>query len=216
MATIGTFKKTGTEYTGEIFTLSLQGTSDWVDETMNAHVIEDLVDVNFGPDEPAPRIVSDRIGAALTAEALKALVDAGVITADEVKAGGPALMTWLGSTFALGGSNVAYGTVLMMVLYLGAWFWLRETAAGRHIYAVGNSPEATRLAGISTEKVLLGVYVLAGVFYGIASMLTVARTGAGDPNGDRLKTWTPSPRSCWAAPACSAVAASCSAPWLAR
>ena len=57
-----------------------------------------------------------------------------------------------------------------------AWLFLRETAPGRHIYAVGNSPEATRLTGISTDKVLLGVYVLAGVFYGLASLLSVARS----------------------------------------
>jgi len=96
-------------------------------------------------------------------------------------------MNLLGDTFELGDANVAYGVVLMLALYVGVWVWLRETAQGRHIYAVGNSPEATRLAGISTEKVLLGVYVLAGVFYGIASMLTVARTGAGDPNGGQTE-----------------------------
>ncbi|MBP7914438.1 MAG: ABC transporter permease, partial [Vitreoscilla sp.] len=70
----------------------------------------------------------------------------------------PALMTWLGGTFALGGSNVAYGTVLMILLYLGVWFWLRETPSGRHVYAVGNNPEATRLVGIPPERVILGVY----------------------------------------------------------
>ena len=96
-------------------------------------------------------------------------------------------MNVLGETFALGSALVPYGVVLMLALYLGIWIWLRETAQGRHVYAVGNSPEATRLAGISTEKVLLGVYVLAGVFYGIASMLTVARTGAGDPNGGQTE-----------------------------
>ena len=92
-------------------------------------------------------------------------------------------MNLLGETFSFGGARVAYGVVLMLGLYFATWIWLRDTAQGRHIYAVGNSPEATRLAGISTEKVLLGVYVLAGVLYGIASALTVARTGAGDPNG---------------------------------
>jgi fructose transport system permease protein len=95
----------------------------------------------------------------------------------------PEGMNLLGDTFELGDANVAYGVLLMLGLYVATWIWLRDTAQGRHIYAVGNSPEATRLAGISTEKVLLGVYVLAGVFYGIASALTVARTGAGDPNG---------------------------------
>lgn len=67
----------------DFFTNSLQYESDAVDAVFNAHVIEDLVDVNYGPDEPAPRLVSDRIGAALSAEALRQLVDAGVITADE-------------------------------------------------------------------------------------------------------------------------------------
>ncbi len=99
----------------------------------------------------------------------------------------PPAMTWLGNTFPLGGANVAYGTLLMILLYLGMWFWLRETAAGRHVYAVGNNPEATRLVGIPTQRVLLGVYVLAGVFYGIASLLSVARTGVGDPNAGQTE-----------------------------
>ncbi len=99
----------------------------------------------------------------------------------------PELMTWLGNTFSVGGTAIAYGVVLMVLLYLGAWYWLRDTASGRHVYAVGNSPEATRLVGIPTERVLLGVYVLAGVFYGIASLLTVARTGVGDPNAGQTE-----------------------------
>src|SRR5205814_5346164 len=94
---------------------------------------------------------------------------------------------WLGSTFMLGGAAVAYGVVLMLVMYLGVWFWLREAAAGRHVYAVGNNPEATRLTGIATERVLLGVYVLAGVFYGIAALLSVSRTGVGDPNAGQTE-----------------------------
>ncbi|HEX5736997.1 MAG TPA: ABC transporter permease, partial [Hydrogenophaga sp.] len=99
----------------------------------------------------------------------------------------PAGMTWLGNSFRIGQTNVLYGVVLMLVLYLIAWLFLRETAPGRHIYAVGNSPEATRLTGISTDKVLLGVYMLAGVFYGIASLLSVARIGAGDPNAGQTE-----------------------------
>jgi len=99
----------------------------------------------------------------------------------------PESMTWLGNTFSIGGTNVAFGTVLMILLYLGVWFWLRETGAGRHVYAVGNNPEATRLVGIATDRVLVGVYVLAGVFYGIASLLAVARTGVGDPNAGQTE-----------------------------
>jgi fructose transport system permease protein len=96
-------------------------------------------------------------------------------------------MNLLGETFSLGGARVAYGAVLMLALYLVTWLWLRETAPGRHVYAVGNNPEATRLTGIPTDRVLLMVYALAGVFYGIASMLAVARTGAGDPNAGQTE-----------------------------
>ena len=99
----------------------------------------------------------------------------------------PAGMTWLGGTFQIGGTNVAFGSVLMLMLYLATWFWLRETAPGRHVYAVGNNPEATRLVGIPTDRVLVGVYVLAGVFYGIAALLSVSRTGVGDPNAGQTE-----------------------------
>ena len=99
----------------------------------------------------------------------------------------PDFMTALGNTFDLGGTQVAWGTVLMVALYGLAWFVLSETAAGRHVYAVGNNPEATRLVGIPTQKLLLMVYVLAGLFYGIASLLSVARTGVGDPNAGQTE-----------------------------
>jgi fructose transport system permease protein len=99
----------------------------------------------------------------------------------------PELMTGLGNTFAVGGTEVAYGTVLMLLLYGLAWFVLRETAAGRHVYAVGNNAEATRLVGIPTQRVLLGVYVMAGVCYGVAALLSVARTGVGDPNAGQTE-----------------------------
>ena len=99
----------------------------------------------------------------------------------------PEFMTGLGNTFKLGDTEVAWGAVLMVALYLLAWFALRETARGRHVYAVGNNPEATRLTGIPTQKILLGVYVMAGFFYGIAALLSVARTGVGDPNAGQTE-----------------------------
>jgi fructose transport system permease protein len=90
-------------------------------------------------------------------------------------------MLFLGGTFRIGETAVTYGTVLMVGLYLLSWLILRETAAGRHVYAVGNNPEAARLMGISTRGLLIRVYALAGLLYGVAALLAVARTGVGDP-----------------------------------
>ena len=99
----------------------------------------------------------------------------------------PESMTLLGSTFALGGTHVVYGVVLMLVLYAATWFALRETAAGRHVYAIGNNPEATRLAGIATHRLLFFVYVIAGALYGIAALCSIGRTGVGDPNAGQTE-----------------------------
>lgn len=69
----------------DFFTLSLQTIALSIADTATKHIVEDLVDHNFGPGTPAPRIVFDEIGSQqrITAAALKDLVDSGVITADE-------------------------------------------------------------------------------------------------------------------------------------
>jgi fructose transport system permease protein len=99
----------------------------------------------------------------------------------------PSELTALGNTFNLGSTEVSLGTVAMIVLYGLAWFVLRDTAPGRHLYAVGNAPEAARLTGIRVDRVLVSVYALAGLFYGIAALLSVARTGVGDPNAGQTE-----------------------------
>lgn len=99
----------------------------------------------------------------------------------------PAELTALGNTFDLGSTEVSLGTVTMIGLYLLAWFVLRDTAPGRHLYAVGNNAEAARLTGIRVDRVLVAVYALAGLFYGIAALLSVARTGVGDPNAGQTE-----------------------------
>ena len=93
----------------------------------------------------------------------------------------PPTVTALGNTFDVGETAITYGSILMIVLYLVMWFVLRETSWGRHLYALGDNPEAARLAGISTTRLLISVYTLAGLFYGIAGLLLVARTQVGDP-----------------------------------
>jgi fructose transport system permease protein len=99
----------------------------------------------------------------------------------------PPAMTFFGNTISLGGAALNYGTIFMIVLYVFMWWGLRDTQPGRHVYAVGNNPEATRLTGIATDKVLLMVYVTAGLFYGVASLLSVARTAVGDPNAGQTE-----------------------------
>lgn len=99
----------------------------------------------------------------------------------------PDSMTALGGTFQVGNTAIVYGVVVMLLLYMVVTYVLTQTAAGRHVYAVGNNLEAARLSGIATPRVLLGVYVVAGMCYGLAALLSVARTGVGDPNAGQAE-----------------------------
>lgn len=99
----------------------------------------------------------------------------------------PPMLTALGQTFSIGSTEIAWGTCVMIIVYALVWRALADTAPGRHVYAVGNNPEAARLTGISVDKVLIGVYTLAGLFYGLAAVLSVARTGVGDPQAGQTE-----------------------------
>jgi fructose transport system permease protein len=94
----------------------------------------------------------------------------------------PAALTFLGNTFPIGSTDITYGSVVMVAMFAIAWYVLRYTAAGRHVYAVGNNAEAARRTGIQTQRLLVIVYTVAGLIYGVAGLLLVARTSVGDPN----------------------------------
>ena len=105
-----------------------------------------------------------------------------IISNDLTFTGLPPLELFWGRTFTINGTDFTYGVVLMLVLYAVFWYGLNQTGWGRHVYAVGDNREAARLTGINTDRVLLSVYTLAGLTYGIAAWLLVGRTEVGDPN----------------------------------
>jgi fructose transport system permease protein len=105
-----------------------------------------------------------------------------IVSNDLTFSGLPSELLFFGRTFTIAGADFTYGVVLMLVLYAIAWYCLTQTAWGRHVYAAGDNREAARLTGINTDRLLLGVYAVAGLAYGIAAMLLVARTELGDPN----------------------------------
>src|SRR5205823_3278801 len=75
-----------------------------------------------------------------------------IYSSSQTVSGLPDELLFFGGTFRLGGTVLTYGVVLMLAMFGATWFVLHQTAAGRHVYAVGNNPEATRLMGIATQR----------------------------------------------------------------
>lgn len=59
----------------------------------------------------------------------------------------------------------------MVFLTIGAALWMRYSVSGRSIYAVGGNAEAALLSGISSQRTIMMVFIIHGVFVGIASIL---------------------------------------------
>jgi L-arabinose transport system permease protein len=89
-------------------------------------------------------------------------------------------------TFVTLGSDRVAGIpvpVIVLALVAVAFFvFLRHTDIGRNIYAMGGNPVAARLAGISLSKYRLGIYTLSGTVAGLAGVLLAAKTLAGEPS----------------------------------
>ena len=98
------------------------------------------------------------------------------------EAGMDSFMLWTGKVFSIGGLRITTGVVLVVLMYVVVAFALRQTTWGRHVYAVGNDPEAARLVGISTSRVLFSVYAVAGLIYGITAWILIGRASVANPN----------------------------------
>ena len=77
--------------------------------------------------------------------------------------------------------NILPRPVLLVVLVLAAWAWLKRTNFGVAIYAVGGDVNSARAVGVPTRFVQFMVFVVGGACYGLAGVFISAETGSADP-----------------------------------
>jgi fructose transport system permease protein len=91
------------------------------------------------------------------------------------------ILLWLGNPLQLGSFKITYGVVMMLLLYIFYSWVLKNTAWGRHVYAVGDDPAAASLAGIRVGRVLFSVYLVGGIVLAIAGWIAIGRVGSASP-----------------------------------
>ncbi len=75
----------------------------------------------------------------------------------------------------------APGVWIALVLAALMGFVLRRTVLGRRTFALGSSEPAARACGIAIGRLKLGIYSLAGLFFGLAGVMQMSRLRQGDP-----------------------------------
>jgi ribose transport system permease protein len=76
---------------------------------------------------------------------------------------------------------VAPGVWLSVLLAAIMALALRNTVAGRRLFAVGSNEAAARACGVSTDRVKLWTYSVAGLFFGLSGVMQASRLRQGDP-----------------------------------
>lgn len=79
-------------------------------------------------------------------------------------------------------TKITYGVLVMIGLTFILAYVLRSTAWGRHVYAVGDDPEAAELAGVNVKRTLMSVYMLAGLIAAIAGWSMIGRFASVSPS----------------------------------
>ena len=99
----------------------------------------------------------------------------------DIEANAP-MLGLFGTSIKIGSAVLTLGVIIMVITVLVLWYALNHTAWGRHLYAVGDDPEAAKLSGIRTDRVLLGTYGLAGAIAALAAWVSIGRNGSISPS----------------------------------
>lgn len=107
------------------------------------------------------------------------------IRSQDIAANAPFLQ-FFGMKFKIYGAVFTVGVIFMVALALVLAYVLRHTAWGRHVYAVGDDPEAAELSGVNVKRTLISVYMLAGLICAFAGWALIGRIGSVSPTSGQL------------------------------
>lgn len=100
----------------------------------------------------------------------------------------PQIKDLLGGRWSLGvvnGELITFPKLIVpaAIAVIVAYFIWNKTSFGKKMYAVGGNQEAASVSGISVFWVTMGVFIMAGVFYGIGAFLEAFRANASAGTG---------------------------------
>lgn len=83
----------------------------------------------------------------------------------------PAALSWM---------VVAPGVWIAALIAIGMAVLMNRSVFGRYAYAIGSNESAARLCGVPVPGAKIAIYSLAGVLFGLAGALTMAKQGQGN------------------------------------
>lgn len=71
--------------------------------------------------------------------------------------------------------HIPYLVLYLIICSIVMWIVWNKTTLGKNMFAIGGNSEAAAVSGVNVAKNIMGVYLVAGVLYGIAAFLEAGR-----------------------------------------
>lgn len=96
------------------------------------------------------------------------------------------ILQFFGNKIKYEGAVFTYGVIALILLVILLSYLLNHTAWGRHVYAVGDDIDAAELSGVRTKRILISVYVVAGLICSLAGWALIGRIGSVSPTAGQF------------------------------
>jgi len=81
------------------------------------------------------------------------------------------------------GLRFPLGVVIFIVMIVVAALLLSKTIVGRYAFSIGSNEAATELSGVNVRRWKIIIYTMAGLFVGLAGVLSASRLSSAQPTG---------------------------------
>lgn len=85
-------------------------------------------------------------------------------------------------SLVISGIGIPYILIYAIIATIVMWIIWNKTTLGKNMFAVGGNPEAAAVSGVNIVRTIILIYLIAGLLYGFAGTLEVARTGSATNN----------------------------------
>ena len=87
-----------------------------------------------------------------------------------------------GSVLSLGGTPIPNYVWYVLVITAVMWVIWNKTAFGKNMFAIGSNPDAANVSGVNVKRVIILVFMMAGILYGVTGFIEAARIGSNSAN----------------------------------
>jgi ribose transport system permease protein len=78
--------------------------------------------------------------------------------------------------------GISWSFYFLLLVAAVIWYVLEHRPLGRYLLATGGNPDAARLSGVRTRRIVFGALVCSGLVAGLAGLMETSTVGVGSPD----------------------------------